>query len=166
MTPEEKVKAIESVMLLRIQAMREIVEDAITFIQKAATENHAVQRVLLENEIARLFRLIDDEEFGPAFEEARGLLRVALARLEGAQENSRLSSIGAKVVVGGLKGAGIAAASTETERRKMMVYAAYDKHFDESHHLPESEIKKLVAKECRVDVRTVRRYLTARTKRS
>jgi len=78
------------------------------------------------------------------------------------KEAERQQEVGKKVIEGGQRGAKIAKTTSEKDRRKYSVLERYDKIMAQSHKLRETEIKKQLAKEFRVHITTIYRYLQNR----
>jgi len=75
------------------------------------------------------------------------------------EEADRLQQVGKKVVEGGRKGARVASSGSEKSRRQDPVRKRYDELMKEPHNMSESEVKKQLAREFRISLSTVRRYL-------
>jgi len=74
-------------------------------------------------------------------------------------ESGRLQEVGKKVVEGGRKGAEIASHNSEKNRRRDQVLKRYDEIMNQSHKMSETVVKKQLAKEFRINISTVYRYL-------
>lgn len=85
-----------------------------------------------------------------------------IERIKIIENSNDFESIGKKVYEGGRKGGAATRALCEKERRKTECYRLFDKHMNEPHQLPQTEIKKLIAGELRVSTKTVTRYLKER----
>ncbi len=69
------------------------------------------------------------------------------------------TEVGRKVIEGGIKGASIRRKGRERDRRMKKAIELYAIHKAERHRLPDTEVKKLVAREVGVSIKTIGRYL-------